>query len=73
MKTAYGKRTSLWVGKLVEVYCDPSVRNPQGAKVGGVRLRIPAEDGGPEEYVSDLEEGYEEDEAAPPVPAKARH
>ena len=35
--------------------CDPSVRNPQGARVGGVRLRGCADGGGPLDFTSDLE------------------
>jgi hypothetical protein len=36
VKQAYGKHTREWVGQVIELYLDPSVRNPQGQKVGGI-------------------------------------
>ena len=35
------RRTNGWIGKVIELYVDPSVRNPSGQKVGGIRIRIP--------------------------------
>ena len=57
VKHAYGNRTSGWIDKVVELYCDATVRNPQGAKVGGIRVRIPdaAEREGVTDFTSDLE------------------
>ncbi len=64
VREVYGRLTSGWIDKLVELYCDPNVRNPSGAKVGGIRIRIPSGDDGtigPVDFTSDLET---EDEAA---------
>ena len=55
MATAFGERTKGWIGQVIEVYVDPAVRNPAGAKVGGLRMRVPMADGGPVDFVSDLE------------------
>jgi hypothetical protein len=58
---AFGQKTRGWVGQVIELFVDPSVRNPAGAKVGGVRIRIPAKDGAPlVDFTSDLE-GDEDD------------
>lgn len=69
LKEQFGRRTSGWIGQVIELYVDPTVRNPQGAKVGGIRVRIPASDGKPLEFTSELES--EEDEPAPAESAKA--
>jgi hypothetical protein len=54
---AYGKRTSGWIGKAVELYCDKEVRNPSGAKVGGLRLRaLDADAGDASGFTSDLDD-----------------
>lgn len=65
LRDEFGRRTSGWVGKVIELHVDASVRNPQGAKVGGIRIRIPANGAAPSDYTSDLEQG-EDDTADPP-------
>ena len=40
-----GGSTSAWVGKLIVIYKDVNVNNPQGERVGGVRIRPPYEPG----------------------------
>ena len=42
-------------------------RNPSGAKVGGIRIRIPDDDGGPVDFTSDLEGATDEAEQADPA------
>ena len=51
---AFGRHTSDWIGRTIELYVDPTVRNPSGQKVGGIRIRIPDDDGGPVDFTSDL-------------------
>src|SRR5262249_2942137 len=42
MSDAYGFRASGWIGKTIELYCDPTVTNPfNSSDQGGVRLRVP--------------------------------
>jgi len=42
MSDAYGFRASGWIGKVIELYCDPTVTNPfNSSDQGGVRLRVP--------------------------------
>ena len=43
---AYSDNTDLWVGKVVELYHDPTVMN-KGKRVGGIRVRIPTEAAAP--------------------------
>jgi len=38
---AFGPKTSMWVGKELELYFSPDVVNPGGGDPGGVRIRIP--------------------------------
>jgi hypothetical protein len=52
----HGYLTSAWLGKSIELYCDPTVRNPSGAKVGGIRITRPDGQDADEEFTSDLEE-----------------
>ena len=66
MKTAFGRDTDGWVGKVIELHVDASVRNPQGARVGGLRVRLPTSGAAPAEYTSDLED--DEDPADGPIP-----
>lgn len=40
IEDAYGDDSDAWIGKPIEVYCDPSVMFG-GRRVGGVRVRIP--------------------------------
>ena len=57
LEAAFGPKTSAWIGKRVEIYVDPTVRSPQGQRVGGLRLRIPEQDAGvPADFQSDLED-----------------
>ena len=37
---AWGKHTAGWIGRTLTVYVDPTVRNPNGEVVGGLRVRI---------------------------------
>jgi hypothetical protein len=37
----YGANTDGWIGQRIVVYNDPSVRDPGGRIVGGIRLRAP--------------------------------
>lgn len=37
---AWGKLAAAWIGRTLTVYVDPTVRNPNGAVVGGLRVRI---------------------------------
>lgn len=37
----YGNKATAWIGKAIEAYYDPTVRNPAGKQVGGLRLRTP--------------------------------
>jgi hypothetical protein len=56
LRDAFGKMTSGWRGRLIELYHDATVRNPAGQKVGGIRIRIPAQDAGaPLDFRSDLD------------------
>ena len=41
---AFGEETDGWAGKRIEVYCDPSV-SFGGKRVGGIRLRVPSQNG----------------------------
>jgi hypothetical protein len=56
MAELHGFRTSKWIGKSIELFCDPSVFNPKGGEPGGVRLRVPGAMRVPAAYRSDLEE-----------------
>lgn len=56
LRAAFGRHTSAWIGKVIELYVDPSVRNPSGARVGGIRIRVPGQDGEPVDFRSDLDE-----------------
>ena len=38
----YGDDSDMWIGKKIEIYFDPTVMN-KGKRVGGVRVRKPAE------------------------------
>jgi len=38
---AWGRDASQWGGRTFVAYNDTSVRNPQGARTGGVRMRFP--------------------------------
>ena len=67
LRDAYGSRTNGWIGKVIELYVDPSVRNPSGQKVGGIRIRIPTDNSGPIAYTSDLEGATDEAEQADPA------
>ena len=66
LRDEFGARTRGWIGKVIELYVDPSVRNPSGQKVGGIRIRIPDDDGGPVDFTSDLEGATDEAEQANP-------
>lgn len=41
MANAWGEDTNAWMGKTIEIYCDPNVEFA-GEVVGGLRVRIPA-------------------------------
>ena len=70
LKEAFGKMTDDWIGKVIVLYVDPSVRSPTGARVGGIRIRIPAQDGGPVAFQSDLEPSEPEPEPETADPEK---
>jgi hypothetical protein len=42
LEGAWGEESDAWIGKRIQLYIDPSVRNPSGGDPGGVRLKIPA-------------------------------
>lgn len=42
LEHAYGDDSDAWLGRPVEIYCDPSVMFG-GRRVGGVRVRVPRE------------------------------
>ena len=69
LKDAFGSDTDGWLGKVIVLWVDKNVRDPNGTKVGGIRIRIPAQDGGvPPTFTSDLE--VSESELAAPEPEK---
>lgn len=70
MEDKFGRRTIGWIGQVIELYVDSSVRNPQGAKVGGLRVRVPENGAAPAEYTSDLEQddGGVSSETDEPIP-----
>ena len=76
MVDLFGHRTSKWIGKEIELYCDLSVFNPRGGDQGGIRIRRPdarQEDEELDAYVSDLDDlgtFGERAEAVPPPPPK---
>lgn len=39
MAAMFGPETNDWVGKEIKIYVDPTVTNPEGAVVGGVRIQ----------------------------------
>jgi hypothetical protein len=57
MFEAFGDRTSLWVGREIELYFSPDVVNPGGGEPGGIRLRLPDAVSVPtSRFVSELDE-----------------
>jgi hypothetical protein len=63
LKEAYGARTHGWIGQTIELYCDKEVRNPSGAKVGGIRLRAMAAGAAvsTDDFASDLDDVLEDE------------
>lgn len=39
LSNLFGDETDKWTGKEIVIYVDPNVRNPEGKKTGGVRVR----------------------------------
>lgn len=51
LEMLYGGESDDWVGKKIEIYVDPSVRDQFGKVVGGLRLRAPSANGKPANYL----------------------
>ncbi len=61
VREAFGDRTSLWIGKTIELYFSPDVTNPGGGEPGGARVRVPDPGSAPSPgvFVSELEPAAE--------------